>query len=116
MADAEDSAGALNEAARRLEAASRNFATANSNQSTVTLQAGGAGVWVATTCCLIMLFSGLMGAFWVSREFNQIDAQMTTLRNDNDVMRQYLSSIYQQAPWLTRPTEKQKEEKASGSK
>lgn len=101
----------LDQASERLERAAKALSGFNSgNQSQISINAGGIGVWIATSCCLIMLFCGLIAAFWVSREFNQMDAQMTTLRNDNDVMRQYLTSIYQQAPWLKRPDEEKQKD------
>lgn len=79
MGDVEDSVAALAEAAKRLEVASRNFATpANSNQSTVTLQAGGFGVWLACTCCAVMLACNVFLAGAMFYKFNEYDNRLSS--------------------------------------
>ena len=91
MGEADTAAASLREAAERLELASRNLATppANSNQSTVTLNAGGIGVWIACTCCAVMLACNLfLVALYVD--------QQSQLRN----LHEYISAIYQAAPYL----------------
>ena len=88
MESADTAAERLRQAAERLELASRNLATpANSNQSTVTLQAGGVGVWIAVTCCVVMLACNL---FLVALYLNQ--------QRQIDSMTEWLTATYMLAP------------------
>jgi len=76
------------------------------NTSTITINAGGVGVWVAVTCCLVMLFSTLIGAVWLSREFARVDKELNERKEEGQRMQSYLSAIYVQAPSLRPPEEK----------
>ncbi len=91
MAASEDTIRGLQDAAERLEKATRNLAGNSGNQSTITLNAGGIGVWIACTCCAVMLACNV---FLVGLYLDQ-QRQISSL---ND----YLSAIYVQAPALQR--------------
>lgn len=75
----------------------------NSN-SNVTVQAGGLGVWIATTACAITcavtLACGLLGAIWATRELARQEATNAELRAKDQAHDEYLSAIYMQAPHL----------------
>lgn len=61
--------------------------------STVTINAGGAGVWIASTCCAVMLTALLVGAFWVSREFNRIDNRFNDQTDVDSVQDAYIHKL-----------------------
>ena len=87
------------------EAAARRIAHAFSpkSQSSVHVEAGGIGLWIAATACLVMLSCGLVGAFWMSRELSRVDTELATLRSRDAAMQAYLNAIYQSAPQLRPP-------------
>ena len=88
MADSEDITKGLERAAERLEQASRNMGNTG-NQSTITLNAGGIGVWIACTCCAVMLACNLfLIALYVDQQ-----RQIASLN-------EYLAAIYMLAPSL----------------
>lgn len=61
----------------------------NTNSATISVQAGGVGVWIATCCCSVMLGIGLVvGSLYLDQQ-RQIGE-----------LRAYLSAIYMQAPHL----------------
>lgn len=67
----------------------------NNNSATITVNAGGLGVWIATTCCAVMVAVSLLLALWVvdlSRKVSELD--------------QYLNAIYMMAPHLKPEPEK----------
>ena len=72
----------------------------NKSASTITVNAGGVGVWIATTCCLVMLGCGLIGALWVSREFSRYDAEIGLLKARDNTQAAYLQSIWRNIPEL----------------
>lgn len=80
----------------------------NANNAVITVNAGGVGVWVATTSCIAMLGIVIVGALWASREFSRVDQQLIELREENKTMQTYLSAIYQIAPSLKPKEEKKK--------
>ncbi len=70
----------------------RGTANTSTNQ-TIRFDAGGIGVWVAATCCIVMMFMvGIAGFFYID--------QMRRV----DKMQDYLNAIYMKAPQL-KPTE-----------
>lgn len=87
---------------RELAGALRRFEDMATNRShaSIRVEAGGAGVWIATTACLVMLGMMLVGGLWISREFGRIDAQMAEQARKIDDSQDYLSAIYQVAPQL----------------
>jgi hypothetical protein len=58
-------------------------------QSTVTVQAGGFALWVATTCCAVMLATNLCLLFMFAGHDRKIER-----------LEDYLQAIYAQAPHL----------------
>lgn len=66
----------------------------NSSNATITVNAGGFGVWVAVTCCIVMLSCNIFLAVIVMDHSRQISD-----------LKDYLSAIYMQAPYL-KPSEK----------
>lgn len=84
-----DLADKLDQASARLEMAAKALAGINTNQSTISINAGGLGLWVACTCCVVMLACNLfLVALYVDQQqqIRDLDA--------------YLSAIYMQAPHL----------------
>jgi hypothetical protein len=57
--------------------------------ATITVNAGGVGVWVAVTCCAVMLTIGIIGGFLYIDQSRKVDQ-----------MQDYLNAIYMQAPYL----------------
>jgi hypothetical protein len=87
----------------RVEAMLREFPfgtqrDSQSSNSTLTVNAGGAGVWaaawVASICCTACLVAMVLGGMWMLHQAKQIDD-----------LNAYLQAIYQQAPSL-QPKEK----------
>lgn len=65
----------------------------NDSAATITVNAGGVGVWIATTACLVMFaVNVLLGALFVIQD------------GKINKMQDYLNAIYMQAPQL-RPKE-----------
>lgn len=82
----------LSEAITRVDRLSQEMGTngdSHVNQSTVTIQAGGIGVWAAVTCCAVMLAVNLCLLSMLADHSRQIDR-----------LNEYLSAIYMQAPHL----------------
>lgn len=72
----------------------------NTNSQNIKIHAGGVGIWIATTCCLIMLAVIFVGGLWLSREFtakDKTDAQQAQQISD---LNAYLQAIYVNAPDL----------------
>lgn len=87
----DDPLGKLDAATARLEGVAQHLPSIRQggNQSTVTINAGGIGVWVACTCCAVMLACNLfLIALYVD--------QQQQIRDMGD----YLAAIYAQAPHL----------------
>jgi hypothetical protein len=68
--------------------------------ATVTIDAGGTGVWAATAACLIMVAVMFASGFWVTWAFGQMQAQIDVLRAKSETQEAYLQAIYQIAPQL----------------
>lgn len=60
---------------------------------TITINGGGVGVWIATTACLVMLASLLVGGFWVSREFNRLDSRFNDQTDIDSVQDAYIHKL-----------------------
>lgn len=69
----------------------------------VNVNAGGAGVWIAATCCLVMLTALLVGAFWISREFNQIDSRFNDQTDTDSVQDAYIHKLRAEQPKKEKP-------------
>jgi hypothetical protein len=68
--------------------------------ATITVNAGGVGVWVAVTCCISMLVGMSIAGLWVSREFMSIDSASRAQDNKISTMTDYLQAIYAKDPSL----------------
>lgn len=79
-------AQAFERAARTIEGIGKGPA---SNSATIAVNAGGVGVWVAVTCCAVMLAANLFLAALVMDHSRKIDD-----------LGDYLNAIYQMAPHL----------------
>lgn len=73
--------------------------------ATISVNAGGVGVWIATTACAVMLGISVLGGLWASREFARMDQQLVEAREEIRTTQNYLNAIYAQAPQL-KPKEK----------
>jgi hypothetical protein len=85
------------------------------SESSVHINAGGMGLWIASTCCIIMFImfvSFFVGAFfYVSderAEIREMHSKMTTMQS-------FLDAIYVQAPQL-KPKDKSYEPAASDNR
>lgn len=80
------------------------------NQMTMHVNAGGVGVWIAVTCCIVMLscltVGGILANAWLNSEFANIHSDLKDRRDENESMKAYLAAIYMQAPQL-KPKEKE---------
>ncbi len=84
----------------------------NNSASSIHVNAGGIGVWIAVICCATMLGSMIGIAFWFNGEMahiaetrNEQNRRMDKLERDVRDMNDYLAAIYVQAPQL-KPKEK----------
>lgn len=72
----------------------------NSNKTEFNLNAGGAGAWIAATCCIVMLLvfasAGAIAAIWMSREFTRIDVEFSKNNDRNDVQDAYINKFRSQ--------------------
>ncbi len=92
----------------RLKAMDTGRATAQSGVSTITVNAGGVGVWICATLCGMMLVGGMIGAIWMSREFNRYDVALSERKAEADRAQTYLSSIYGRMPqWMREEVERE---------
>lgn len=81
---------------------------ASQNVNTIKLEAGTAGVWLCVCMCGMMLVAMLMGAVWMSREFNRYDSDLSERKAESDRSQTYLSSIYGRMPqWMREEVEKE---------
>ena len=65
----------------------------NANNAVITVNAGGVGVWIATTACFVMLTALLVGAFWVSREFSRVDSRFNDQTDTDSVQDAYIQKL-----------------------
>ena len=78
------------------------------NSNNININAGGVGVWVCVSLCGMMLVGMMMGAFWMSREFNRYDTDLSERKAESDRAQTYLSSIYGRMPqWMREEVEKE---------
>lgn len=100
MSDRDDLAHALDRFSRKADELLNN----NRSAQTVTINAGGVGVWLCLTACVVMLsvalVAGVVGSQWLAREFGRIDVTLSERKEEADRMQTYLSAIYAQAPHL----------------
>lgn len=78
------------------------------NSNNININAGGVGVWICVSLCGMMLVGMMMGAFWMSREFNRYDSDLSERKAESDRAQTYLSSIYGRMPqWMREEVEKE---------
>lgn len=68
--------------ARHLNARLGQSANGNGGSATIHVNAGGVGLWVAVTCCVVMLASILpmsLGLYWVAMDSRDRGHQMNAL-------------------------------------
>lgn len=65
----------------------------NSSSSTITVHHDGRGVWLAVTCCVVMLSVMVVGGLWLSREFNRIDSVFNDLNDKDSVQDAYINKL-----------------------
>jgi hypothetical protein len=65
----------------------------NSNNAVITINAGGVGVWIATTACIVMLGMMVIGAFWVSSEFGSIKSRFNDQTDTDSVQDAYIHKL-----------------------
>lgn len=91
---------------RQLMHQNRSIGNATINAS---VNAGGIGIWIASTCCVVMLACGVIAALWGTRELERFDQEMQARKDENSKMTAYLQAIYVQAPQLNPKNQPHKE-------
>lgn len=84
----------------RLSKALGRLTAPTASSSNVRIDAGGVGVWAATTACMVMLGVMFFGAIWMGREFDKKDRELSELRAKTQTQQDYLNAIYQSLPNL----------------
>ena len=64
------------------------------NTATVRIDAGGVGIWIATTACIVMLFVSMIGAMWASNEFRRADDERREMREKTELHQVYINSLF----------------------
>jgi hypothetical protein len=77
-----------------------NQPSMGSNQANFTFSMGSLGVWIASTCCLIMLAVALVGGMSILAFVNTTQADLAEQREKDQQHDDYLAAIYMQAPHL----------------
>lgn len=98
----------LEQLEKRLDSMAERRSNTQTGVSTITVNAGGVGVWICGTACCVMLAVSMVAGMWVSREFTRIDREMGDRQDEMDRMQAYLSAIYAHAPHL-KPKEESNE-------
>ena len=75
-------------------------AVSGTSRAEVHVNAGGVGVWISTTACLVMLGVAVIGSVWMHREFTRVDVELTAIRERAQAQQGYLNAIYRAAPHL----------------
>lgn len=90
-----------------VEAAQRISGALYSGNSRIHINAGGVGVWIAATCCAVMLATLLVGgtiaAVWISREFQRFDHQLSQANARINTQQAYINALYRNNPNLPKP-------------
>jgi len=110
MSISKDEQRELVDALHRFSSTADKVMSLNSGNTTSSIQvnAGGVGVWICVCLCCMMLVSMVMGAVWMSREFNRYDSDLSERKAESDRAQTYLSSIYGRMPqWMREEVEKE---------
>lgn len=102
MEDRQELIFALN---RFSEKADSLLKTGAMNSAKIEVNAGGVGIWIATTACLMMLAVNIILIVLFVVQDAKNDKVQDTQNSKIDKMQDYLNAIYAQAPHL-RPKEK----------
>lgn len=65
----------------------------NRNTAKIEVNAGGVGVWIAATCCLVVMAVTIVGSVYITREFTRQDVQMQELRDKDSVHDAWLQTL-----------------------
>jgi heme exporter protein D len=65
----------------------------NRNTAKIEVNAGGVGVWIAATCCLVVMAVTVVGSVYITREFTRQDVQMQELRDKDSVHDAWLQTL-----------------------
>jgi hypothetical protein len=65
----------------------------NSSNSRVDVHHDGRGTWFSATCCAVMVAVMIVAGFWLSREFNRIDAVFNDLNDKDSVQDAYINKL-----------------------
>lgn len=66
----------------------------NSNTSSVQINAGGVGIWIAITACLIMLAVTMVGSIFIAIALSDLNRQTQELREKDDILQAYINAGY----------------------
>lgn len=65
----------------------------NTNTARIEVNAGGIGVWIAATCCVVVMAVVVVGSVYITREFTRQDVQMQELRDKDSVHDAWLQTL-----------------------
>jgi hypothetical protein len=65
----------------------------NNNSATITVNAGGLGIWIAATCCIVVMAVAVVGSVYITREFTRQDVQMQELRDKDSVHDAWIQTL-----------------------
>lgn len=123
---ATEAKSALTEANARLERLELKFNQMNGlpsasnesgtqNNATWNVNAGGVGVWISATACIVTLFvvivGGVIGGLWISREFTRMDRKAEEQENKIDRANVLLSATWQHIPEVAEKVKRENPEK-----
>lgn len=67
--------------------------TGNRNTAKIEVNAGGIGVWIAVSACVVMLSVALIGSVFVTYQFDQQNEQLRELREKDDIHDAWLQTL-----------------------
>jgi hypothetical protein len=70
----------------------------NTNTSSVQINAGGVGIWIAITACLIMLAVTMVGSIFIAIALSDLNRQTQELREADVVLQAYINAGYVSQP------------------
>lgn len=88
-------AGLRSQLSSILESVDRMAATRSEPANSVgniNLHAGGAGVWIATTCCAVMMAVALIGAPILAVAYLDMRAEIRALKDTDNAIRAYINT------------------------
>lgn len=65
----------------------------NTNTAKIEVNAGGIGIWIAATCCIVVVAVVFVGSVYISREFTRQDVQMQELRDKDSVHDAWIQTL-----------------------